>query len=78
MLGRSSTESTIQALCALYHKVSTDGFVIVDDYGNVAACRQAVEDFRSEHRITDPIQPIDWGGVYWRRSAKIEANNSQM
>jgi len=61
-------ESTIQALSALYHKVSTGGFVIVDDYGNVAACRQAVQDYRAEHRITDPIQPIDWGGVYWRRS----------
>ncbi len=62
-------ESTIQALESLYHKLSVGGFVIVDDYGNVAACRQAVHDFRTEHGITDPIQPIDWGGVFWRRSA---------
>ncbi len=44
-------------------------FVIVDDYGNVRACRQAVNDFRVQHGITDTIVPIDWGGVYWRRSA---------
>ena len=42
-------ESTIQALDSLYHKLSVGGFVIVDDYGNVAACRQAVHDFRAEH-----------------------------
>jgi hypothetical protein len=62
-------ESTIQALESLYQKLSVGGFVIVDDYGNVAACRQAVHDFRTEHGITDPIQPIDWGGVFWRRRA---------
>ena len=64
-------ESTTQALDALYHKVSVGGFVIVDDYGNVEACRQAVHDFHARHGITDPIQPIDWGGVYWRRTAEM-------
>jgi O-methyltransferase len=49
-------------------KLSAGGFVIVDDYGNAAACRQAVCDFRSKRAITDPIQTIDWGGVYWRRA----------
>jgi len=62
-------ESTIQALDGLYHKLSTGGFVIVDDYGNVPACRQAVHDFRAEHGINDPIRAIDWGGAYWRRAA---------
>jgi O-methyltransferase len=62
-------ESTIQALDGLYHKVSPGGFVIVDDYGNVPACREAVTDFRVRQGITDTIVPIDWGGVYWRRSA---------
>jgi O-methyltransferase len=27
-----------------------------------------VHDFRAARGITDPIQPIDWAGVYWRRS----------
>jgi O-methyltransferase len=61
-------ESTIQALDSLYDKLSVGGFVIVDDFGNVAACRRAVCDFRAKRGITDPIQTIDWGGVYWRRA----------
>jgi hypothetical protein len=43
------------------------GYLIVDDYGAVAACRKAVEDFRAEHGIRDPIHPIDWTGVFWQR-----------
>jgi Macrocin-O-methyltransferase (TylF) len=42
--------------------------VIVDDYGNVAGCRQAVHDFRARRMINDPIRPIDWVGACWRRS----------
>jgi O-methyltransferase len=61
-------ESTIQALESLYDRLSVGGYVIVDDYGNVAGCRQAVHDFRAARRIKDAIRPIDWAGVYWRRS----------
>jgi hypothetical protein len=61
-------ESTIQALEGLYDKLSAGGYLIVDDYGNVAACRQAVHDFRERRGINAPIRPIDWAGVYWRRS----------
>jgi hypothetical protein len=69
-------ESTIQALEALYDKVSPGGYVIVDDYGCVAACRQAVHDFRDARHIEDPIRPIDWSGVFWRRSAGATAAQS--
>jgi hypothetical protein len=62
-------ESTIQILESLYHKVSPGGFVIVDDYGCIEACRQAVTDFRTANGIDDPIVKVDWTGVYWRRSA---------
>lgn len=61
--------STIQALDALYPKLSPGGFIIVDDYNFVAACRNAVEDYRAAHGITDKIETIDWAGVYWRKSA---------
>jgi hypothetical protein len=60
-------ESTIQALDALYPKLSPGGYLIVDDYGNVDACRQAVHDYRAKHHITETIERIDWGGAYWRR-----------
>src|SRR5262249_51251722 len=62
-------ESTIQALEALYDRVSAGGYVIVDDYGNVAGCRQAVPGFRAARGIREAIRPIDWAGVSWRKSA---------
>ena len=61
-------ESTMDALTALYPRLSVGGYVIVDDYGAMASCRKAVEDFRAERGITDEITPIDWTGVYWRRT----------
>jgi O-methyltransferase len=61
-------ESTIQALDALYPKLSVGGFCIVDDYGKVDRCRDAVTDYRREHDIDDEIVPIDETGVYWRRT----------
>jgi len=61
-------ESTMEALVALYPKVSVGGFIIVDDYG-LPTCRAAIEDFRRAQGITDPIQLIDWTGAFWQRSA---------
>ena len=59
--------STMDALEPLYDKVSPGGYVIVDDYGAVPACAQAVEDFRRDRGITDPIHQVDWTGAYWRK-----------
>jgi O-methyltransferase len=61
-------ESTLDALTSLYPKLSPGGFCIIDDWGAVPACRQAVIDYRSEHGISEPIHDIDWTGVYWRKS----------
>jgi O-methyltransferase len=63
-------ESTYDALEALHHRVSPGGFVIIDDYGEIPACRAAVTDFRERNGIDDPIIPIDDSGVYWRRAAR--------
>jgi O-methyltransferase len=60
-------ESTIQALNALYPKLSPGGYVIVDDYHAIEACQRAVHDYRSRHSIIEPIIDIDWAGVYWQR-----------
>ncbi|HWY90136.1 MAG TPA: TylF/MycF/NovP-related O-methyltransferase [Solirubrobacteraceae bacterium] len=63
-------ESTIDAITALYPKLSVGGYLIVDDYnapGWDRACGQAIRDYREQHDITEPIQEIDWTGVYWRR-----------
>ena len=61
-------ESTYIALESLYPKLSRGGYLIVDDYGAVPACRSAVEDFRQSSGITEEMIPIDWTGIYWRRS----------
>ena len=61
-------ESTIQALDALYDRLSPGGFVIIDDYF-LKPCAQAVHDFRDRRGIADPIHDIDGQGRYWRRSA---------
>jgi O-methyltransferase len=60
-------ESTIVALRSLYPKLSAGGYVIVDDYGAIPGCRQAVHDFRSEQGISEEMVAIDWSGVYWQR-----------
>lgn len=59
-------ESTWDALINLEPKVAHGGFVIVDDYGGIEACRKAVHDYRASRRIESPIREIDWTGAYWR------------
>jgi O-methyltransferase len=60
--------STMEALEALYPKLSPGGYVIVDDYGAIPQCKEAVTDFRTAHGIIDPMESVDWTGVYWQRS----------
>ncbi len=60
-------ESTIVALENLYPKLSGGGYLIVDDYGAIPACRKATEDYRRNHNITEEIVRIDWTGVFWRK-----------
>ena len=60
-------EATWVGLESLYPGLSAGGYVIIDDYGLIDECRQAVEDYRREHGITDPIEEVDWAAVRWRR-----------
>ena len=62
-------ESTFDALSALYPRLSTGGYVIIDDYGAMEACRQAVHDYRDRHEIEEEIVPIDWAGVFWKKDS---------
>jgi len=60
-------QSTMDALVALEPKVSSGGYVIVDDYGGWESCRAAVEDYRAANGITAPITKVDWTGVWWQK-----------
>jgi O-methyltransferase len=59
-------ESTIVALENLYPKLTSGGFVIIDDYG-LPGCQKAVDDFREQHKIKAPMARTDWTGVWWRK-----------
>jgi Macrocin-O-methyltransferase (TylF) len=61
-------ESTMDALLNLYPKLSVGGYIIIDDYLWIPACRQAVSDYRRKHEIEDEIIEIDWTAVYWQKS----------
>lgn len=56
-------ESTMDGLVNLYPKLSPCGFVIVDDYGNIEACRAAVHDYRARHGIREEIVDVDGSGM---------------
>lgn len=62
--------STMDALTALYDKLSPGGFVIIDDYGEDlwTNCRQAVDAFRNSRGITDALVRVDSKCSYWRRA----------
>ena len=61
-------ESTIIPLEILYPKLSPAGYVIIDDYGAVHACKKAVDDYREKNAIREPMHPIDWSGYYWKKA----------
>ena len=62
-------ESTMDAIKALYQKVTPGGYVIVVDYHAVEGCRKAVHDYLNEYAKdeTVDIQEIDGTGVFWQR-----------
>lgn len=61
-------ESTMDGLVNLYPKLSQGGYIIIDDWGIIEACRKAVEDYRLANSITDEIIPIDRWSVYWKKT----------
>lgn len=61
-------ESTMDALSALYPKLSRGGYLIVDDYA-LAGCEKAVTDYRTANNIGEEILPIDGCAVYWQRAS---------
>ena len=65
-------ESTRDALTALYDRVSVGGYVIIDDYGEDTwtYCAKAVDEFRGERGITDPLVRVDKPCSYWQKTEK--------
>jgi O-methyltransferase len=66
-------ESTMDSLRYLYPRLSIGGYIVIDDYGGVPFCREAVKDYRDMHQIKEPIQQVDWTGVYWQKENEVES-----
>jgi O-methyltransferase len=61
-------ESIWDSLRYLYPKVSVGGYVIIDDYASDnPQCVKAVDDYRVAHSITEELQRINVGSVFWQR-----------
>ncbi|MEO0329234.1 MAG: TylF/MycF family methyltransferase [Pseudomonadota bacterium] len=61
-------QSTMEALENLYEGLSTGGYCIIDDYGAIPSCKQAVDDFRRDNNINEPMESVDWTGVWWQKN----------
>ncbi|HHZ92805.1 TPA: macrocin O-methyltransferase [Candidatus Poribacteria bacterium] len=63
-------ESTMDTLIHLYPKLSIGGYIIIDDWGLDQICgeKQAVIEYRQNHRITDQIIDIDYHSAYWQKT----------
>jgi O-methyltransferase len=64
-----SYEATWQTLESLYPRLAVGGYVVVDDYGALDECRDAVDEFRRHHGIGERLEHIDWTGARWRRES---------
>ena len=58
----------MDALTALYDRVSVGGFVIIDDYHSFPTCSSAVHQFFADRKISPDLTPIDSHAVYWRKT----------
>lgn len=68
-LDADTYDPTRLALRSLYPGLTPGGYLILDDYGSFPGCRRAVEEFREEHRIEEPIEKVDSTCVRWRRAS---------
>ena len=67
-------ESTLESLESLYPKLSVGGYILIDDFGCLPTCAQAVNDYRNAHQITDPIIWVDTTGIYWQKTQVVFTN----
>jgi len=62
--------STIDAIEALYPKLSVGGYCIIDDYA-LHGCKIAVDEYRKKHSINSELKKIDNTASYWRKTEEI-------
>jgi O-methyltransferase len=66
-LDADTYDPTMLILESLYPGLSVGGYAVIDDYGALEECRAAVDRYRSDHGITEPLEEVDWCCVRWRK-----------
>jgi len=66
-LDADTYKATKLTLEALYPGLALGGYLVSDDYAFLAACRRGIDEFRTEHGISEPIEQIDYNGIRWRK-----------
>lgn len=61
-------ESTMDILNNCYHLLEPGGYIVIDDYYSMPACKIAVDEFRETHGITELMTDIDYDAVYWMKN----------
>ena len=62
-------DSTVQALEALYGKLSSGGYIIIDDYGiYTLGAKRAVDEFRARHSIEQPLVMVNESIAFWEKA----------
>jgi O-methyltransferase len=61
--------STMDALNALYDKVTNGGYIIIDDYNAFKSCKTAITEFCNKRQIHPALQEIDNLAVFWKKTA---------
>jgi cephalosporin hydroxylase len=70
-IGGGLGDSSRDVLDALYGKVAAGGVIVVDGYA-AEACQRAVDAFRAANGLEQPIERIDWSGIWWQKDAGEE------
>ena len=65
--------SARDTLHGVYDKLSPGGSIILDDYYLFGDNKRAIDEFRAEREIADPIVRIDDYGGYWIRDSRSRA-----
>lgn len=68
-LDGDSYDATWTTLEALYPGLAPGGYLVIDDYGALKECKEAVDEFRARYGIAEPLEQVDWTCARWRRGS---------
>lgn len=60
-------KSTMDAITNLYPKLNEGGFCIIDDYGAVEGCREAIHDYFNDNGLQHELINVDGSRRYFRK-----------